>query len=162
MATNNSWNAEYNNEDGQLLIGSTSQDQPIVGTLTGGAGIVVTNGDGNITIDATKAEFWEVITDATHQMEIDKYYLANNAAPVVFTLPLTAAVGTELYVVDMQAGWVVEQNANQQMHFGKKSTTVGITGNITSTKNYDSMRLVCSVADTEWIVLSPVGNLDIN
>lgn len=162
MVTNNSWNAEYNNEDGQLLIGSTSQDQPIVGTLTGGAGIVVTNGDGAITIDATKAEFWEVITDTTHQMEVDKYYLANNAAPVVFTLPATAAVGTELRVHDMQAGWQIAQNASQQIHFGKKSTTAGVSGTLDSTQDYDGVHLVCSVADTEWIVLSSIGNLDVN
>jgi len=162
MVTNNSWNAEYNNQDGQLLIGSTSQNQPIVGTLTGGAGIVVTNGDGNITIDATKAEFWEVITGTTHQMEVDKYYLANNAGIVTFTLPLTAAVGTELRLHDMQGGWIIAQNASQQIHFGKKSTTAGITGTLESTEDYDGVHLVCSVADLEWVVLSAVGNLDVN
>lgn len=161
MVTNNSWNAEYNNQDGQLLIGSTSQDQPVVGTLTGGTGITVTNGDGTITIDASKQEFWVVVTGTTQAMAVDTYYLANNAGIVTFTLPVTAAVGTELRVHDMQGGWIIAQNASQQIHFGKKSTTAGITGSLESTQAYDGVHLVCSVEDTEWIVLSSQGNLDV-
>lgn len=165
MVTNNSWNSEYNNLDGQLLIGSTSQNQPVVGTLTGGAGIVVTNGDGTITIDATKAEFWEEITNTTHQMVIDKYYATDNAALVTLTLPVTAAFGTELRVIDKRASggrWLIAQNASQIIRFGKKNTTAGITGSLASAEDHDGVHLVCTVANTEWVVIGAVGNLVIN
>jgi len=41
--------------DGQILIGDTGGD-PVVGTITGGTGITVTNGAGSITIDVDSAE----------------------------------------------------------------------------------------------------------
>lgn len=52
--TQNAWNAEYPSTDGQLVIGKTGA-RPVSATITAGAGIVITNGAGHITITNTGA-----------------------------------------------------------------------------------------------------------
>lgn len=140
--------------DGQIIIGATS-GTPAPATLTAGPGISISNAPNSITISGTGSGIgWTEVTGTTQAMAADNGYVANNAAPVVFTLPATAAFGTAIDVIGKGAGgWVVEQNAGQNIQIGNISSTVGATGSIESTNQYDSITLICTTADTTWTAL---------
>lgn len=123
------------------------------------AGLVLTsNGSGSVPTfqsPTTNNILWTTVTGTTQAMSPDVGYVANNASQVVFTLPATSAVGKMIYVMGYGAGgWQIAQNAGQQIVAGSSSTTVGTGGSLTSLNQYDSVTLVCIVADTVWACLS--------
>jgi hypothetical protein len=77
-------------------------------------------------------------------------------------MPATAATGQEVEVVGVGAGgWRIAQNAGQKINFGDLSTATGISGRLDSTHRYDTIKLVCVTNDTEWVVVSSQGNIDV-
>jgi hypothetical protein len=95
-------------------------------------------------------------------MSVNIGYIANNVALVTLTLPTTSAVGSVIEVVGKGAGgWRISQNASELIHFGNVNSTTGTGGYLQSTLTYDAIRIVCTVADTEWTVLSVQGNITI-
>jgi hypothetical protein len=150
--------------NGQLIIGNTA-GTPTAATLTAGAGISIANSTGSITITATGvANSWTVVTGTTQAMAINSGYISNNAGLVTLTLPTTAAVGS---IIDMQGlgagGWQIAQNASQLIHIGSAVTTTGTGGYLASTNAFDSLSLLCVVANTTWTVLGgPQGNITYN
>jgi hypothetical protein len=149
--------------NGQLPMGSTGAD-PVLATISAGTGISISNGAGSITISGTGGGLtWTVVTGAAQAMAINSGYIANNAGTCVMTLPATAAVGSVFGVSGMNnaTGWQVAQNAGQQIFFGSASTTSGTGGSLASTKTFDSLYLVCNVANTSFIVLNSVGNITV-
>jgi len=149
--------------NGQLRIGFTGS-APFAGTLSAGAGISIVNGAGSITISGTASAIgWTEVTAATQAMAADNGYVANRATLVTFTLPATAAFGTVLNVIGKGAGgWLIAQNAGQNIQIGTLSSTIGVAGTVASTNRFDSIELICTTADTTWTVLGgPQGNLTI-
>lgn len=148
--------------NGQLLIGNgTGYTQS---TITAGTGIQITNGAGSITIAGLGGGYtWNNVTGTSQTMAVDNGYVPNNAALVTLSLPTTAAFGTTFYIQGSGAGgWKIAQNAGQNIQFGSVSSTVGVTGYIASTNRYDSVQLLCIVADTTWTVLTaPQGVLTV-
>lgn len=105
---------------------------------------------------------WNEVTGTTQTAAVDNGYITNNASQVVVTLPTTAAVGKTVRIAGKGAGgWRVAQNASEIIHFGNVNSTTGTGGYIESTHRYDAVELLCIVADTEWVVLSSVGNITI-
>lgn len=103
---------------------------------------------------------WTVVTAATEAMAVNNGYIENRATLVTLTLPATAAVGDVIRVTGIGAGgWSIAQNAGQTIHFGAVDTTTGAGGSLSSTDERDSVEMICVVADTDWNVLSAVGNL---
>ena len=138
--------------DGQLWIGDTGS-APVIANISAGTGINVANGAGTITISATGLGQlpWTDVTGTSQSMVANNGYIANNAGLVTFTLPSTAAFGTVLSVGGLGAGgWSIVLNSGQNIVVSPTSTTV-TTGSISSTTLYDSINLVCVVADTTWI-----------
>jgi hypothetical protein len=155
------WTGSMTN--GQLLIGSTGAT-PILATLTAGPGISIANAAGSVTISGTGSGIgWTEVTGASATMAADNGYVTNNAGLVTLTLPTTAAFGTVINIVGKGAGgWQVAQNAGQQIHIGASASTVGATGYIASTNQYDSIELLCTTANTTWTVLGgPQGNITV-
>ncbi len=105
---------------------------------------------------------WSVIT-ADQNAAVNNGYICNKVGLLTLTLPATAAVGTIIEVSGMNnaTGWLVAQNALQQIFFGTSSTTIGTGGSLASSNIYDSVRLICNVANTSWIVLSSIGNITV-
>lgn len=102
------------------------------------------------------------VTGTTQALAADTSYRVNNAALVTLTLPATAAVDTIIRIVGIGAGgWRVAQNVGQQIHFGNLSTTSGASGRLDSTHRRDTIELLCVTADTEWQVISSIGNIDV-
>jgi hypothetical protein len=92
-------------------------------------------------------------------------YINNKAASILtLTLPATAAVGTALEICGVAAnGWKIAQNAGQNIQvLNGGVTTTGVTGYLASTTRYDTVELLCTVANTTWNVLYAGGNLSIN
>jgi hypothetical protein len=80
-------------------------------------------------------------------------------ALVSLSLPATAAVGSYIKIFNMSANlWEITQGAGQQIHFLSSSTTVGVTGSLQSTAQYDAIDIVCVVANTTWLVKTSSGN----
>jgi hypothetical protein len=149
--------------NGQLPIGSTGAN-PVVATLSAGAGISVTNGAGSITIANTaSAQTWVEVTTTSQAMAVNTSYIANNAGLVTLTLPAVAALGTIVSVVGKgTGGWLIAQNAGQTIFFGTLTSTPGVGGSLASTHRRDAVNLVCITANTEWEVWhGPQGNLTV-
>lgn len=146
--------------DGQLLIGSTG-NVPSAAVISAGSGISVTNGSGSITIAA--APSWTEVTGTSATGAVNSGYTANNAGLVSISLPTSSAVGDFLEINGKgSGGWKVTQAASQQINFGAVSSTVGATGSLASTLQYDCVRLRALGSDgNSWVVVSSVGTLSV-
>ena len=103
---------------------------------------------------------WVNVTTATQAMTDLTGYFANDvSAPVVFTLPTTAAQFDYIEIVGVSAqGWSIVENSGQSIVFGNVTTTA-TTGGLASTNGTDSVRLQCIVANLTWQVVYAVGNI---
>jgi hypothetical protein len=132
-------------------------------TITAGTGITVTPTANTITISSSSAGVpWTAVTGTSQAMAINNGYITNNAGLVTVTLPSTAAVGTIEWVAGEGAGgWLIAQHAGQNIIFESATTTTGTGGSLASTVQYDSVQLLCIVANTTWSVISSVGNITV-
>ncbi len=149
--------------DGQIVIGSTA-GAPAAATLSAGPGISISNASNAVTISGTGSGIgWTEVTGTTQAMVADNGYVANNVGLVTLTLPTTAAFGTAISIIGKGAGgWLIAHNANQLIHVGSVVSTTGVGGSIASTNAFDSIDLICTVANTTWTTLGgPQGNLTI-
>lgn len=146
--------------DGQVLIGSTAGGTLSNATLTPGAGVTITNGPGTITIASSGAVSWSVVTGATNATVNSGYFCNHAASRVVVTLPDTAPVGSVVRIAGMgAAGWEVAQNAGETIYIDSLVTTTGVTGKLQSSDTRDCVEMICFVADTDWLVVSSMGNI---
>jgi len=104
---------------------------------------------------------YEEVTDATKTIVPNIKYGANKAGGVTFTLPSSCAVGKTTKIIGIQGNWSIAQNAGQTIYFGNTSTTTGAGGSLTATDDGDCIELVCIVADTDFRVVSSVGNITV-
>lgn len=149
--------------NGQVILGATGLD-PDWATLTSTGGtIAFTPGANTLNLETAVAPFvWNEVTAASDNMDVNEGYIANNAAQVDLTIPTTAAVGDVVRVAGKGAGgWKVSQNAGETIYFGSLSTTTGVGGSLESTVQYDAVELLCIVADTDWVVISSIGNITV-
>lgn len=141
--------ASGSNTLAKLGIGSTGN------VLTVAAGVpswAAPSGGGGIT--------WTNVTGTSQAMAINSGYVANNAGLVTLTLPSTAAVGSVIQVMGAGAGlWKIAQNASQLIRFGNVTTTTGTGGSLSAQLQFDSVQLVCIVADTTWSTFAPSATL---
>lgn len=106
---------------------------------------------------------WNEITAASANLAANNGYIANRGSLVTLTLPTTAAVGSIIEVVGKgSGGWKIAQNANQMIHINASTSTTGATGYLSSNDRYNSVKLLCTVADLEFTVLSSEGTLNLN
>jgi len=148
--------------NGQVLIGSTGVD-PVLGLITGAGGISVNTGAGTIEIDGSASGFsWNEVVGTSQALAAENGYIMNNAGLVTGTLPAACSVGDVIKVVGKGAGgWAIAQNASQTIHFGVTDTTTGVGGSLASTQQYDVVELLCITANTDFLVLSSIGNITV-
>ena len=146
--------------NGYLLVGATGADPAFAELTSTGGTIAVTGGANTLNIESNPGVLWSESTGTTQAMSIGNGYIANNVAPVVFTLPATAAVGNVIRVSGLgTGGWKIEQNASQEITFLSQTTTNGVTGYLESTNDNDTVELLCTVTNTTFNVISAVGNI---
>lgn len=146
--------------NGQLWIGQTSS-APAAANLTAGTNISITNASGTITIAATGAGgfSWTEVTGTSQTMVSNSGYISSNGSLVVLTLPAASSVGDEMAVVGKGAGgWKIAASGGQNLRLGSSNAT----SYLASSNQYDSIYLVCTVANTTWTTLgAPQGNITI-
>lgn len=143
---------------GQVLVGSTGAD-PVFATLTGTGGITFTTGAGSLAINNTAGGLnWTIIT-ADQTAAINTAYICNKGTVLTLTMPSTAAVGSVIAVmnINIAAGTKVLSANPGQLNFGNSAATAN-TGSFTSIALYDSLTMVCIVANTTWAVYGAQGN----
>lgn len=127
----------------------SNQQAVVIDSTTGQLGVNATLPVGSI----------EVTSDTTFTNNATHW---NNkpAARLSMALPATAATGTTIRLVGYAAnGWTITQGAGQQIHDdAANSTTAGAAGSITSNDRYDTIELLCVVADTTWVVVNVKSN----
>lgn len=147
--------------DGQLVIGVTGS-APVAGAITSlDASITVTLGAGTIDLSAAGGSgfSWSEDTTTSIALAVNQGYISTNASPVTATLPATAAVGDYIRILSNGAGLVeIAQNSGQTIYFNSSATTTGVTGTMTANAQYASVELLCTVADTDFVVVGSVGN----
>lgn len=150
-----------------VLCGGTTATGPIQSIASVGTSgqVLTSNGAGALpTFQAPSGGgiTWNEETGTSANMAVDNGYIANNAALVTLTLPDTAAVGSVVRVAGKGAGgWRIAQNAGETIRFSSQSTTTGVGGYLEFTQQYDAVELVCITANTDWVVISSVGNITV-
>jgi len=151
---------------GTVLIGTTASN-PAAATITGSLGVTVSATSGAINISGVTGGYtWTDSTGLTQALAVQNGYIANSSGGLlVMTLPSSsAAIGDTILIMGKgSSGWKIAQNALQQIIIGSATpSTVGVTGNISSTNAYDTVRLVCITAGTSSIWSAIVtGNITI-
>jgi hypothetical protein len=185
VATNNSINASTNSflqvANNLSDVGSATSAFGNISPLTTKGDIIVFSGSANVRLavgtdgqvltarsGATNGVDWEspsllpwtVVSGTSQSAAVNNGYVSNNAGVCTITLPSTAAVGSAISVTGLGAGgWKIAQNASQLVNFGDVVTTTGTGGSLASTNQYDSIELICIVANTTWKVMGSIGNI---
>jgi hypothetical protein len=133
------------------------------GTVSNKNYVTINTSTGELGSDTMSVSFmWNEVTGTSAAMAINNGYIANNGALVTLTLPATAVLGSVIEVCGKGAGgWSIAQNSGQTIHYGASNTTTGAGGSLASTLQYDAVRMVCTTANTDFVVLSSVGNLTV-
>jgi hypothetical protein len=146
---------------GQTITGDTGGAlSPTAGNwnILGGTNCSTSGAGSTLTINA--AWDWTEVTGVSVNAAVQNGYILNNAGLVTVNLPGTCAVGDEIRLAGKGTGlYVVDAPAGDTIHYGNQDTSAG--GTLTATNRYDSIHLLCTVADTEWTVLNSVGNFTV-
>jgi hypothetical protein len=87
-------------------------------------------------------------------------YVGTATTLTTITLPTGATFGSTIEVVGTGTGlWRISQNENQFINFGIAGTTTGTTGYLSATSQYDCVKLLCTSANTAFVVTSAIGNI---
>jgi hypothetical protein len=104
---------------------------------------------------------WEVITIDTN-LTVNHGYITDGASQITYTLPTTADEGDLFKIVGKStSGWRIDQNVGQTIYMGDVSTTTGTSGYINSTNGKDCIELVCVTADSDFVVSSSIGLIEL-
>lgn len=107
---------------------------------------------------------WHVVNSSTNPnpMLVENGYIASdNSVLTTLTLPSSAAVGDTIRILGFgTAGWKVLQNIGQTIHVQGSTTTTG-TGYLQSDDQYDTIELICIVANTQFIAATVTGNINV-
>ncbi len=132
-------------------------------TLVAGSNITLTTNASTDTITIASSGSGGGMTmnaasGTTQAAAVNNGYICTNAAQCNVTLPATAAVGDLVKVVSQGAGGIkVTANTGQTVK-GLGDTTTS-AGSVTPAAQYDSIQLICVVANTTWVIDTFVSSL---
>lgn len=123
-----------------------------------GSGSVTVSGDvgtSTLTISVSGSGLtWNSVPGTSSSMTSNNGYVPQNAGLTTLTLPATSAFGDYIAILGFgSGGWTIAQNAGQNIQIGSVSSTVGVGGSVSSQNRYDSLELICTVANTSWSAL---------
>jgi hypothetical protein len=146
----------------QLQVGSAAG--ALASLSNGSAGqILVSNGAGaNPSFQSVPTVVtWNAVAGTSQTLAVQKGYVNQNAGLTTFTLPATANFGDIVEIAGMGAGgWTIVQNTSQNIIVGNLTSTT-TSGSVSSTAAHDTIRLLCTVANTTFMALDWAGNLTV-
>lgn len=150
--------------DGQLIIGSTASPNMRIATLTAGAGMIITNGAGTISVSAGGpggAVTWQNI-GANQALVVQNGYFCSTGGALSLSLPVTAAVGSIIEIVlQGSTSFTITQGAGQSIYVNGVQSTVGAGGTVSSTATGNAIKIVCMTANTTYVATSVLGVLTV-
>lgn len=99
---------------------------------------------------------WNPVVGTSQVMLINNGYYTLNSATTLFTLPTTAVAGSVIRIAGFgTGGWSLDLSGGQEIAIGDVTAATSIA----STNARDSIELLCVVANTNYLVISMIGNL---
>ena len=147
--------------DGDIIIGSNG-GVPQAAALSQGPGITITPAPGSITISSNTTGgglVWTVISGTSQLAAVNNGYIPSDVGLTTITLPDVCNPGDMISVQgEGSGGWLIQANIStgQVIHIGSSASYSG--GSVASANRYDSITLVCIVANTEWAMYGPVSS----
>ena len=141
-------------------------------TFANGSGISISGSGSTVTFNVSGGgDYWNYVTDTVPANPIDMIasngYICNGAAQVTLKLPTSGCLrGSVIEVVTYNAnafGWTITQSLGQQIEYGNLATTSGAGGSLTSISitGGDAVKLLCTNDNTNFVILSSIGNLTV-
>lgn len=114
------------------------------------------SGAGTWTTPLAGANNWVDETGASVTMAVNTGYTSDDGATLVtFTLPTTSAIGDWVEINGKGAGgWTIAQATGQIIHINGVATTSGASGSLSSTGQYDAVKIRCLTANTVFEVIA--------
>jgi hypothetical protein len=97
-----------------------------------------------------------MVTGIAQTVEINSRYIPTNVALTTFQLPANASVGTRVTIAGQgTGGWILLTDLTS----GLQTIEIGDVGmsattSVASSSRYDSIEILCVLANTTWITLS--------
>lgn len=102
-----------------------------------------------------------VTENASADLKVNQGVFTDSVGGIDLTLPLQSQVGDVIAVLDLDGGFTILQNANQQITTTGAETTLGVLGELKATAAGNAVVLVCVEANTTWAVESMNGELEL-
>jgi len=101
---------------------------------------------------------WNNVTTTSDSMNGENGYVTSNAALVTLSLPSFCNFGDVIQIDGFGAGgFQITQGSGQQIFYEGASTTLGLTGTLSSTNSKACVTLRCVVANTTFVVENTTG-----
>lgn len=105
---------------------------------------------------------YQGIPGTTQALVADQAYITAAGTLTTCTLPATAAVGDTFVVVGESVGlFRIAQNAGQSIRLGGSVSTAGVTGYVDSVGQGAVIEIVCTITDTNFMVVDSIGNFNV-
>lgn len=108
---------------------------------------------------AQSLELFNLVVNST--LTFNSKNIINGAGILTLLLPIVANVGDIIKIVGNLNGWIIAQNGGQTIHFVAQNTTTGAAGSLSSSAARDCVELMCVVNDTDYVVSSHEGILNV-
>ena len=145
------------------LVGTDGSKDIVNYTLVQGSGIGISQVGTDITISSTLPSLvWNDISTTSQAITAGNGYVSHSASQTTFTLPATASFGSSFSILYLapSSGQLL-QNAGQTIIAGDSQTTSGTSGRIDNIDYGDVLTVLCTAANTEFMVISPIGNFNV-
>lgn len=141
--------------DGQIIVGATA-GAALAATISAGTGISVTNAANSITVALSGGGglSWSNAGAGPIAAAINRGYVSDDAGATTFNLPAVFAIGDTIEIVGLGAGgWVLAPSAGDNIRYGSSNAATSLT----SVNQYDTIKVVGLVANTQWTVVHSVS-----
>jgi hypothetical protein len=135
----------------------------IVGVTTANSqDVTINSSTGQLGCRAIQAiTHWQTV-GLSGALAVNNGYICTAGAALSFSLPATSSIGSMISLtLDGSTSWTITQGAGQSIRIGALETTPGVGGSLASAAQGDSVTMVCSVADTRWVVVSEIGTISV-
>lgn len=89
-------------------------------------------------------------------------YISNSPSLVNLTLPAVAPVGSIIEIAGVgTGGWRIVQLPGQSIILGNQTSTIGVSGGVSSAIFTDAIRMLCVVNNSIFKILSSQGNVNV-